>query len=99
MTFETISENKCFGGIQAVYRHDSRETGTPMRVSIFHPPESLDGPPPVLYWLSGLTCTEENFTVKAGAQRWAAEYGIAVVVRWNRQQEMSNAGQGARQIW
>ncbi|MEQ8603287.1 MAG: S-formylglutathione hydrolase [Marivibrio sp.] len=79
MTFETISENKCFGGIQAVYRHESRETGTAMRVSVYHPPEGLEGPPPVLYWLSGLTCTEENFTVKAGAQRWAAEYGIAVV--------------------
>ncbi len=79
MTIETVSENKCFGGIQGVYSHASRETGTPMRFSLFMPPTGLDGPPPVLYWLSGLTCTEENFTAKAGAQRWAAERGIAVV--------------------
>lgn len=80
MGIETVAENKCFGGIQGVYRHDSRETGTPMRFSVYMPPTGLDGgPPAVLYWLSGLTCTEENFTVKAGAQRWAAEHGIAVV--------------------
>jgi S-formylglutathione hydrolase len=81
MGFETVSEVKCFGGTQGVYAHDSAETGTPMRFSLFLPPQAEEGPVPVpvLYWLSGLTCTEENFTVKAGAQRWAAETGIAVV--------------------
>ena len=76
MTIETVSENKCFGGIQGVYSHASRETGTPMRFSLFMPPTGLDGPPPVLYWLSGLTCTEENFTAKAGAQRWAPALAV-----------------------
>ncbi len=78
-SFETVSENLCFGGVQGVYAHDSRETGTPMRFSLFAPAQSKDGPVPVLWWLSGLTCTEENFTVKAGAQRLAAEHGFIVV--------------------
>lgn len=76
---ETVSEARCFGGIQRTIRHDSRETGTPMNVSIFLPPAAANGRVPVLYFLSGLTCTEENFTVKAGAQRWAAEAGLALV--------------------
>ena len=79
MSLETLEEHKCFGGVQGVYRHASAATGTPMRLSVYMPPAGFDGPPPVLYWLSGLTCTEENFTIKAGAQRWAAETGFAVV--------------------
>ncbi|QPC44870.1 S-formylglutathione hydrolase [Kaustia mangrovi] len=78
MGIETIGTWKCFGGTQGIYRHASEATGTDMRVSVFMPPESAS-PPPVLYWLSGLTCTEENFTVKAGAQRYAAEHGLAIV--------------------
>lgn len=76
---ETLSQSRCFGGVQGVYRHDSAETGTPMRVSVFVPPARPAARLPVVYWLSGLTCTEENFTVKAGAQRLAAELGLVVV--------------------
>ena len=74
---ETVSENRCFGGVQGVYRHASAETGTDMQFAVFVPPGG--GPRPVLWYLSGLTCTEENFTVKAGAQRYAAEHGIVLV--------------------
>jgi len=80
MAFEILSEQRCFGGMQGIYRHDSAETGTPMRCAVFLPPAAQAGPVPVLYFLSGLTCTEENFTVKAGAQRRAAELGLALVM-------------------
>ncbi len=76
---ETLSEQRCFGGIQGVYSHVSRETGTPMRFAVYTPPVARDGTVPVLWYLSGLTCTEENFTVKAGGQRYAAEHGIMLV--------------------
>lgn len=76
----TTSETRCFGGIQKTIRHASEATGTDMNVSIFLPPQAADGPVPVLYYLSGLTCTEENVTVKAGAQRCAAESGLALVM-------------------
>lgn len=76
----TTSETRCFGGIQKTIRHASEATGTDMNVSIFLPPQAADGPVPVLYYLSGLTCTEENVTVKAGAQRCAAEAGLALVM-------------------
>ncbi len=76
----TISESKCFGGTQGVYSHPARETGCAMRFGVFLPPQARAGPVPVLYWLSGLTCTEENFIVKAGAQRVAAELGLGLVV-------------------
>ena len=79
MTMETISEAKCFGGTQGVYGHQSDSTNCAMRFSVFVPPRAEAGPVPVLYWLSGLTCTEENFTFKAGAQRYAAEYGVMLV--------------------
>ena len=75
----TVSQNKCFGGVQGIYRHASRETGSPMRFGVFMPPQAQGGRVPVLYWLSGLTCTEENFVIKAGAQRVAAELGLAIV--------------------
>ena len=75
-----VSRNKCFGGVQGVYSHASRETGCTMRFGVFVPPQAQTGAVPVLYWLSGLTCTEENFIVKAGAQRIAAELGLALVV-------------------
>jgi len=76
---ETISENRCFGGTQGVYSHDSRETGTAMRFAVYTPPQAEAGKVPVLWYLSGLTCSEENFTVKAGAQRYAAEHGLMLV--------------------
>lgn len=77
---ERVSAALCHGGVQAVWRHCSRETGTDMRFSVFHPPGASAGAPaPVLWWLSGLTCTEDNFPAKAGAQRVAAELGIMLV--------------------
>lgn len=76
---KTISENRCFGGTQGVYRHRSDATGTDMTFGLFLPAEADDGPVPVLWYLSGLTCTHENAMVKAGAQGWAAEQGIALL--------------------
>jgi S-formylglutathione hydrolase len=80
VTLETNGEHRSFGGVQGYYRHESTETGTPMRFAVFLPPAAASGPVPVLYFLAGLTCTEENFTVKAGAQRRAAELGLALVM-------------------
>jgi len=80
MTIENISCNKCFGGWHKQYRHDSEVLHCPMRFAIYLPPQaSAATPVPVLYWLSGLTCTDENFMQKAGALRIAAELGIAIV--------------------
>jgi S-formylglutathione hydrolase len=78
---EQISLNKCFGGKQLRYRHVSPTLNCSMTLSVFLPPgASADAPVPVIYWLSGLTCTDENFVQKAGAQRYAAEHGVALVV-------------------
>lgn len=76
---ETQSENACFGGVQGVYTHASDTCGCDMTFGLFLPEEAKDGPVPVLWYLSGLTCTHENAMVKAGAQGWAAEQGIALV--------------------
>lgn len=78
-TVETLSESRCFGGIQGVYRHPSQATGTAMTFGLYLPPQASDGPVPVLWYLSGLTCTHENAMIKAGAQQWAAQYGLAMV--------------------
>lgn len=77
MSLETLSRHRSFGGTQGFYRHDSVETGTPMRFSVFVP--EGQGPFPILWFLAGLTCTEENFTTKAGAQRVAAALGMVLV--------------------
>ncbi len=79
MSLEVVSQSRCFGGTQFVYRHASLETGTPMRVAVYVPPQAEHGKVPVVWFMSGLTCTEENFTVKAGAQRVAAELGLILV--------------------
>ncbi|MDM7941546.1 MAG: S-formylglutathione hydrolase [Hydrogenophaga sp.] len=79
MTIETISEHRCFGGVQGFYRHASTETGLPMKFGVFVPPQAQQGPVPVLFFLAGLTCTEETFAIKAGAQRIAAELGLMIV--------------------
>ena len=78
-SIRTRSEHRCFGGVQRFHEHDSRETGLPMRFSTFLPPQAEHGPVPALLYLAGLTCTEETFMVKAGAQRLAAELGMALV--------------------
>lgn len=77
---ETISEQSSFGGVQGVYSHSSAQTGTSMRFSLFQPPQTKTDRVPVLWFLSGLTCTEENFTVKAGAQKYATEHGLMLVI-------------------
>jgi S-formylglutathione hydrolase len=76
---KTVSENACFGGTQGVYTHPSASCACDMTFGLFLPEEAQDGPVPVLWYLSGLTCTHENAMVKAGAQGWAAEHGIALV--------------------
>ena len=77
---EMLEEHRCFEGWQQRWRHDSSTLNCPMTFSIFLPPPRDHTPPPVLYWLSGLTCNDENFTTKAGAQRVAAELGIVLVM-------------------
>lgn len=76
---EKIGFNLSFGGQQLRFRHRSEVLNCDMTFSIYLPPQSEQGPVPVLYWLSGLTCTDENFVAKAGAQQYAAEQGIAIV--------------------
>ncbi|MDU1084873.1 MAG: S-formylglutathione hydrolase, partial [Leclercia adecarboxylata] len=77
---ELLEEHHCFEGRQQRWRHDSAVLNCAMTFSIFLPPSNGAAKPPVLYWLSGLTCNDENFTTKAGAQRVAAELGIALVM-------------------
>ena len=76
---ERLEHRACFGGWQDVYRHRSEVLDCDMTVGVYFPPQAEQGPCPVLYWLSGLTCTEQNFITKAGAQRYAAEHGIIIV--------------------
>ncbi|MEO8631705.1 MAG: S-formylglutathione hydrolase [Betaproteobacteria bacterium] len=75
----TISEHSCFGGMQGLYAHDSNECRGEMKFSVYRPPQAAHSKVPVLYYLAGLTCTEETFATKAGAQRLAAELGIMLV--------------------
>jgi len=76
---ELLNEHRCFGGSQRFYRHDSRAIGLPMRFSVFVPPVKTGVTLPVVFFLAGLTCTEETFMTKAGAQRIAAEEGVILV--------------------
>jgi S-formylglutathione hydrolase len=75
---KTVSENRAFGGVQGVYSHASAACACDMTFGLFLPAEAEDGAVPLLWFLSGLTCTHENAMIKAGAQRWAAENGIAL---------------------
>ena len=79
MTPERIEHRACFGGWQDVYRHRSEALGCTMNFAVYLPPQAETQKLPVLYWLSGLTCTEQNFITKAGAQRYAAEHGVILV--------------------
>ncbi|MGP9418843.1 S-formylglutathione hydrolase [Ewingella sp. AOP9-I1-14] len=79
-SIELLEEHRMFGGWQQRYRHTSSSLNCSMTFSIYLPPPRDDNPPPVLYWLSGLTCNDENFTMKAGAQRIAAELGLVLVM-------------------
>jgi len=77
---ETLSEHAAFGGVQGFYRHQSAAIGLPMRFGVFRPPQAIAGAAvPALVWLAGLTCTEETFAIKAGAQRVAAQLGLMLV--------------------
>src|SRR5271156_5019670 len=77
MSVQTINRHACHGGVQSFHSHLSAATGTPMRFGVFTPPG--DGPFPILWCLAGLTCTEETFAIKAGAQRLAAELGLMLI--------------------
>lgn len=79
-SLELLEEHRMFGGWQQRYRHAASSLNCHMTFSIYLPPPRDDNPPPVLYWLSGLTCNDENFTLKAGAQRVAAELGLVLVM-------------------
>lgn len=79
MVVTTRSTHACFGGVQGYYEHDSAVIGLPMRFSVYQPPQALHEKVPVLFYLAGLTCTEETFMIKAGAQRLAAELGLMLV--------------------
>ena len=79
MTLTTLKRHRCFGGIQGVYRHESSATRCAMEFAVYLPPQAAHGHVPVLYGLSGLTCTWANFTEKAGGQRYAAEHGLMIV--------------------
>ncbi|MCB1985174.1 MAG: S-formylglutathione hydrolase, partial [Nitrosomonas sp.] len=76
---EIRNQHSCFDGIQSFYQHTSQVIGLPMRFSVYQPPQAQQNPVPVVFFLAGLTCTEETFMVKAGAQRYAAEYGLMLV--------------------
>lgn len=76
---ELVTEHRCFGGVQRIYRHNSESIGLPMQFSVFLPAEAAVAKVPALFYLAGLTCTEETFPIKAGAQRFAAEHGIALI--------------------
>ncbi|MFN4283926.1 MAG: S-formylglutathione hydrolase [Alphaproteobacteria bacterium] len=79
MTFETVATSRCFGGTQLICRHQSAATGTAMRLAVYLPPQAERAKVPAVWFLSGLTCTEENFTVKAGAQRLASALGLILI--------------------
>lgn len=79
MPLEILSEHACFGGTQGYYSHASTETGTTMNFAVYQPPQAQHGKVPALYFLAGLTCTDETFMIKAGAQRVAAELGLMLV--------------------
>jgi S-formylglutathione hydrolase len=76
---ELIEEHGCHGGVVRVYRHASRTIGLPMRFSVYLPPQASHARVPALIYLAGLTCTEETFMIKAGAQRFAARHGLALI--------------------
>ncbi|KDR24939.1 MULTISPECIES: S-formylglutathione hydrolase [Caballeronia] len=76
---ELVEEHRCFDGVQRIYRHESQTIGLPMRFSVFLPAAASSSKVPALFYLAGLTCTEETFPIKAGAQRYAAEHGIALI--------------------
>jgi S-formylglutathione hydrolase len=76
---KTLETHRCFGGVQGFHEHDSAQIGLPMRFGVFVPPQAEQGPRPVLFCLAGLTCNEQTFAIKAGAQQHAAAHGLILV--------------------
>jgi S-formylglutathione hydrolase len=95
MTLNLISEHGCFNGVQRFYSHESRECRTEMRFSVYLPPQAKQREVPVLYYLAGLTCTEETFMIKGGAQRLAAELGLMLVAPDTSPRKTRNPGDDA----
>jgi S-formylglutathione hydrolase len=95
MTFETISEHRCYEGVQGFYRHSSTIIGLPMRFSVYRPPQAQRGPVPTLFYLAGLTGNEESFAAKGGAQRLAAQYGLMLVTCDTSPRNTGIAGEAA----
>ena len=88
-----VSEAACFGGQQITYEHDSSACACPMRFAAYLPPAAKTGRVPAVYWLSGLTCTEDNFSIKAGAQRYAADLGLALIIPDTSPRELGIPGE------
>jgi S-formylglutathione hydrolase len=80
MSLELVSEARCFAGRQLTYRHPSTACACDMQFAVYLPPAAEHASVPAVYWLSGLTCTEENFSIKSGAQRYASELGLALII-------------------
>ena len=78
-SFETVSKHRCFGGTVGFYKHQSAVNNCTMKFAVYTPPQAERGKVPTVYYLAGLTCTEETFQIKAGAQRRAAELGLMLV--------------------
>ena len=93
MALETISEQRCFGGVQGIYRHMSSACAGAMRFSVYQPPQAAHAKVPVLYFLAGLTCSEETFMIKAGAQRLAAELGLLLIAPDTSPRNTGTAGE------
>ena len=92
---KTLSEHRCFGGVQRFYEHDSPTIGLPMRFSVFLPAQAAHGPVPAVMYLAGLTCNEETFVTKAGAQRVAARLGVALIAPDTSPRGANVAGESA----
>src|ERR1700709_1520306 len=90
-----IEEHKSFGGMQQTYSHDSKAIGLPMRFTVFLPSQAKTQKVPALFYLAGLTCTEETFAIKAGAQRYAAEHGLVLVMPDTSPRGLDLPGQAA----
>lgn len=96
MTLSLTKDSRSFGGSTQFYQHSSQCCQAPMRFSVYLPPQAAQHPVPILYWLSGLTCSEENFISKAGAQRLAAEYGVLLVAPDTSPRNLGLAGEDDR---
>ena len=91
--FDVVSQHRCFNGTVGFYKHEAASTSCSMKFSVFTPPQAQSGRVPVLYYLAGLTCTEETFMIKAGAQRVAAQLGIALVAPDTSDERPPNCGE------